>query len=72
MERVSGGEEVLITYRGKPRIRLSPATEPPAPSGDGLASLPDHGAVATSPPVSRSLSWPPPAPRADRALRRRG
>ncbi len=25
MERVAGGEEVLITHRGKPRIRLTSA-----------------------------------------------
>ena len=26
MERVAAGEEVIVTHRGKPRIRLSPAT----------------------------------------------
>ena len=25
MERVAGGEEVLVTFRGKPRVRLSQA-----------------------------------------------
>ncbi len=30
MERVAAGEEVLVTFRGRPRIRLSPA------SPDGL------------------------------------
>jgi antitoxin (DNA-binding transcriptional repressor) of toxin-antitoxin stability system len=25
MERVAGGEEVLVTFRGRPRVRLSPA-----------------------------------------------
>jgi hypothetical protein len=25
MERVAGGEEIIVTFRGKPRIRLSPA-----------------------------------------------
>ena len=25
MERVAGGEQVLVTFRGKPRVRLSPA-----------------------------------------------
>jgi antitoxin (DNA-binding transcriptional repressor) of toxin-antitoxin stability system len=29
MERVAGGDEMLITYRGKPRIRLSRAGPPP-------------------------------------------
>ena len=28
MERVAGGEEVVVTFRGKPRIRLSPAVPP--------------------------------------------
>jgi antitoxin (DNA-binding transcriptional repressor) of toxin-antitoxin stability system len=28
MERVAAGEHVLVTHRGKPRIRLSPATAP--------------------------------------------
>jgi antitoxin (DNA-binding transcriptional repressor) of toxin-antitoxin stability system len=28
MERVAGGAEVLVTHRGKPRIRLSRATGP--------------------------------------------
>ena len=33
MERVAGGEEVLITHRGKPRMHLVPAADltPPAP-----------------------------------------
>jgi antitoxin (DNA-binding transcriptional repressor) of toxin-antitoxin stability system len=25
MERVAGGEELIVTFRGKPRIRVSPA-----------------------------------------------
>jgi prevent-host-death family protein len=28
IDRVAAGEEVLVTRRGKPRIRLSPATSP--------------------------------------------
>jgi prevent-host-death family protein len=32
MERVAAGQEVLITHRGKPRVRLTPASEPP-PAG---------------------------------------
>jgi hypothetical protein len=28
---VSAGEEALITFRGKPRVRLSPAAVPPTP-----------------------------------------
>ncbi len=28
MQRVAGGQEVLVTHRGKPRVRLSPATGP--------------------------------------------
>ena len=37
MERVAAGEEALVTFRGKPRIRLSPATyehgrDPPQPA----------------------------------------
>jgi prevent-host-death family protein len=24
MERVAAGEEVIVTFRGKPRVRLSP------------------------------------------------
>jgi antitoxin (DNA-binding transcriptional repressor) of toxin-antitoxin stability system len=28
MDRLAAGDEVLVTRRGKPRIRLSPATEP--------------------------------------------
>lgn len=31
MDRVAAGEEVLVTRRGKPRIRLSPATGAAAP-----------------------------------------
>ena len=30
MERVAAGEEVIITHRGRPRIRLSPAAAQPA------------------------------------------
>ena len=30
MDRVAAGEEVVITRHGRPRIRLSPATSPPA------------------------------------------
>jgi antitoxin (DNA-binding transcriptional repressor) of toxin-antitoxin stability system len=37
MDRVAAGEEVVITRRGQPRIRLSPAVSrrpsPPAPGG---------------------------------------
>jgi antitoxin (DNA-binding transcriptional repressor) of toxin-antitoxin stability system len=29
LDRVAAGEEALVTYRGKPRIRLSPAAPPP-------------------------------------------
>jgi antitoxin (DNA-binding transcriptional repressor) of toxin-antitoxin stability system len=45
MERVAGGEEVLVTYRGKPRILVSPAnaalrdavTDPDSPTADQRA-----------------------------------
>jgi prevent-host-death family protein len=30
MERVAAGEEVLVTFRGKPRVRLTPARASPA------------------------------------------
>jgi hypothetical protein len=30
LERVAAGEELLVTHRGKPRVRLSPATALPA------------------------------------------
>ncbi len=30
MERVAAGDQVLVTHRGRPRVRLSPATGPPA------------------------------------------
>jgi antitoxin (DNA-binding transcriptional repressor) of toxin-antitoxin stability system len=26
MERAAGGEEILVTFRGKPRVRLVPAS----------------------------------------------
>jgi antitoxin (DNA-binding transcriptional repressor) of toxin-antitoxin stability system len=29
MERAAGGEEILVTFRGKPRIRLAPARPGP-------------------------------------------
>jgi antitoxin (DNA-binding transcriptional repressor) of toxin-antitoxin stability system len=50
MERVAGGEEILITHRGKPRVRLSPATEP--------------GPEASPPiePFNPRPAWPPRAP----------
>jgi antitoxin (DNA-binding transcriptional repressor) of toxin-antitoxin stability system len=32
MDRVAAGDEVLVTRRGKPRIRLSPATDPAPPA----------------------------------------
>jgi hypothetical protein len=31
MERAAGGEEILVTFRGKPRIRLAPARPGPVP-----------------------------------------
>jgi prevent-host-death family protein len=34
LDRVSAGEEAVVTYRGKPRVRLSPAN-PPLPSSNG-------------------------------------
>ena len=34
MEKVAAGDEVLVTYRGKPRVRLTPAN-PPLPSSNG-------------------------------------
>ena len=37
MERVAGGEEILVTYRGKPRMRLVPA------SGETTATPPRLG-----------------------------
>jgi prevent-host-death family protein len=29
MERVASGHEVLVTFRGKPRVRLSPVARSP-------------------------------------------
>jgi prevent-host-death family protein len=34
LERVAAGEEVLVTHRGKPRVRLSPADRPPRAARD--------------------------------------
>ena len=34
LDRVSAGEEAVVTYRGKPRVRLTPAN-PPLPSSNG-------------------------------------
>jgi hypothetical protein len=31
MERVAGGEKVIVTYRGKPRILVKPAMPADAP-----------------------------------------
>jgi prevent-host-death family protein len=31
MERVAGGEEIVITHRGKPRVRLAPVRDGPLP-----------------------------------------
>jgi prevent-host-death family protein len=30
LERVAAGEDVLVTFRGKPRVRLTPARASPA------------------------------------------
>ncbi len=61
MERVAGGEEVLVTFRGKPRVRLTPATAPlsrsglaPQPSLRLAASSAAGGSSAASPRVSSS------------------
>ena len=32
LDRASAGEEILLTYRGRPRVRLMPSRPPPAPS----------------------------------------
>ncbi len=46
MERVAAGEEVLVTFRGRPRVRLSPAkSRPNAP-----APLPDRAKSPTLDP----------------------
>ena len=29
LEWVSNGQELLVTFRGKPRVRLTPAAQPP-------------------------------------------
>jgi PD-(D/E)XK endonuclease len=34
LERVAAGQEVLVTHRGKPRVRLSPAGGPPRAARD--------------------------------------
>jgi len=43
VDRAAGGEELLVTRRGKPRIRVTPATPPPqrpAPTRPQLTLLP--------------------------------
>jgi prevent-host-death family protein len=57
MERVAAGEEVIITHRGRPRIRLSPAVAlpvTPQPCACLAASSAAGGSSAASPRVSSS------------------
>ncbi len=42
LERVAHGQEVVVTYRGKPRVRLSPVA---APSDQTPMTPPDHRQV---------------------------
>jgi len=35
LDRVAGGQEIIVTRRGKPYVRISPATAPPSFLGAG-------------------------------------
>ena len=50
LERVASGEEVVVTYHGKPRVRLTPV-EPPPEDGPGPA---DSGARSPANAARRS------------------
>jgi antitoxin (DNA-binding transcriptional repressor) of toxin-antitoxin stability system len=57
MDRVAAGEEVLITRRGKPRMRLSPAT--PVPESIWPKPAPPTPLPLTQRPTPLPLSRPP-------------
>lgn len=66
IDKVRGGETVVITDRGRPVARLSSAVDDPDIDSDGrVARLERQGAVrrATTDPPVRMILRPPPAAR---------
>jgi len=55
MDRVAAGEEVMITRRGRPRMRLSPAA---GPAQDLLAAGPDVDRLGRLEHLSNTLPYP--------------
>jgi antitoxin (DNA-binding transcriptional repressor) of toxin-antitoxin stability system len=54
LDRVAAGEDVLLTRRGKLRVRLSPATEVAAISGAERPHAPDAAHSSHSPEITSS------------------
>ncbi len=55
LRRVNQGEELILTYRGKPAARLTPYTASTPQPNDPLYRLPHHAATGGEPLQNKDI-----------------